>query len=82
MEGEIGQETNLVFNVKRAMLSGPNAPTALICGNDERGLHAYLAALGLGLHIPQDISILGFDDFKTVSTALNAAADNRCAALL
>lgn len=70
MEGEIGQETDHTFEVARTMLSAPNPPTALICGNDEMALQAYLAALGLGLRIPQDISILGFDDFKTVSTAL------------
>jgi len=73
MEGEIGQETNRTFEVARAMLEARNAPTALICGNDEMALQAYLAALGLGLNIPSNVSILGFDDFKTVSAALKPA---------
>jgi LacI family transcriptional regulator len=70
MEGPIGAETNLVFEETRKMLSGPDRPTALMCGNDEIALQAYLAALGLGLRIPEDISIVGFDDFRTVSLAL------------
>lgn len=70
MEGEIGAETNHVFAVAQAMLSKSDRPTALVCGNDEIALQAYLAALGLGLRIPQDVSVVGFDDFKTVSTAL------------
>ena len=70
MEGPIGSETNRVFSEARKMLSGPNPPTALICGNDEIAFQAYLAALGLGLRIPEDISIVGFDDFQTVSLAL------------
>ena len=70
MEGEIGQEVNHVFEIVKAMLSKPERPTAILCGNDEMALQAYLAALGLGLRIPQDVSIVGFDDFKTVSTAL------------
>lgn len=70
MEGDIGEEANHVFAVAQAMLSKPDRPTALVCGNDEIALQTYLAALGLGLRIPQDVSIVGFDDFKTVSTAL------------
>lgn len=70
MEGQIGAETNHVFAETRDMLSGGNRPTALICGNDEIALQAYLAALGLGLRIPEDISIVGFDDFRTISLAL------------
>lgn len=73
MEGEIGQEVNHVFEIVKAMLSEPERPTAIFCGNDEMALQGYLAALGLGLRIPQDVSIVGFDDFKTVSTALKPA---------
>ena len=43
---------------------------AILCGNDEIALQAYLAALSLGLRIPEDVSIAGFDDFRIVSLAL------------
>jgi LacI family transcriptional regulator len=70
MEGPIGQEQNNVFQVTTDMLSGPDRPTALVCGNDEIALQAYLAALGLGLSIPNDICIVGYDDFQVVSLGL------------
>jgi LacI family transcriptional regulator len=70
MEGPIGDEQNSVFQVATEMLSRPDRPTALVCGNDEMALQAYLAALGLGLTIPGDICIVGYDDFRTVSLAL------------
>jgi DNA-binding LacI/PurR family transcriptional regulator len=37
-------------------------PTALLCFNDVVAVGAYRAAYELGLHIPNDISVVGFDD--------------------
>jgi len=37
-------------------------PTAIFCLNDEMASGAYLAARDAGLRIPEDVSILGFDD--------------------
>jgi len=70
MEGAIGRETNYVYREALDILSMPDRPTALVCGNDEMALQAYLAALSLGLRIPDDITIVGFDDFRTVSLGL------------
>lgn len=70
MEGPIGRETNYVYREALDILSSPNRPTALVCGNDEMALQAYLAALSLGLRIPDDLTIVGFDDFRTVSLGL------------
>jgi len=44
------------------ILSQPNRPTALCSANDEMAAGAYLAAKSLGLRIPHDLSIVGFDD--------------------
>jgi LacI family transcriptional regulator len=47
----------------RAILSGPPPhPTAVICGNDTLAIGALLEARVMGLSIPQDLSITGFDD--------------------
>lgn len=73
MEGPIGDEQNRVYAVATEMISRPNRPTALVCGNDEIAFQAYLAALGLGLSIPDDICIVGYDDFRVVSLALKPA---------
>ncbi|RFU87053.1 LacI family transcriptional regulator [Streptomyces triticagri] len=44
-------------------------PTALVCDDDLIAAGASKAARRLGLHIPQDLSITGFDDL-TLATAL------------
>jgi LacI family transcriptional regulator len=44
------------------LLEMPNPPTAVFCFNDRMALGAYEAAHAKGLRIPQDISIVGFDD--------------------
>ena len=70
MEGPIGAENNHVYREAVEMLSLVKRPTAIMCGNDEVALQVYLAALAQGLRIPEDLSIVGFDDFKLVSNAL------------
>ncbi len=44
------------------LLKSPNRPTAIVCGNDENAVGVYRAAAELGLRIPQDLSVTGFDD--------------------
>jgi DNA-binding LacI/PurR family transcriptional regulator len=40
-------------------------PTAIFALNDLQALGVYLAARDLGLHIPDDLSVVGFDDIPT-----------------
>ncbi len=42
-------------------------PTAIICGNDVLAIGAITRAKALGLNIPDDISITGFDDIEISS---------------
>lgn len=44
--------------------------TALCCGNDQMAIGSYRAAYELGLAIPKDLSIIGFDDLE-ISAFLN-----------
>lgn len=37
-------------------------PTALICGNDQMAAGAYLALARLGLRVPDDVTVVGYDD--------------------
>lgn len=46
----------------RELLARREAPTAVFAINDLYALGAYLGATSLGLRVPQDISIVGFDD--------------------
>jgi LacI family xylobiose transport system transcriptional regulator len=44
------------------LLRRPDRPTAVFTGNDLQALGLYEAARELGLRIPQDLSVVGFDD--------------------
>ncbi|GHA33155.1 LacI family transcriptional regulator [Devosia pacifica] len=45
-----------------ALLSQADPPTAIFCFNDRMAIGCYEAARSLGLSIPEDLSIVGFDD--------------------
>jgi LacI family transcriptional regulator len=44
------------------LLDLPERPTAIFAGSDQQALGVYEAARQHGLHVPQDLSIVGFDD--------------------
>ncbi|MDQ1295444.1 MAG: LacI family transcriptional regulator, xylobiose transport system transcriptional regulator [Actinomycetota bacterium] len=44
------------------LLDSPRRPTAVVTGNDLQALGVYKAARALGLRIPEDLSVVGFDD--------------------
>jgi LacI family transcriptional regulator len=46
----------------RALLQRRDRPTAIVTGNDLQALGVYQAARELRLHIPEDVSVVGFDD--------------------
>jgi LacI family transcriptional regulator len=48
----------------RALLGADNPPTAVFCGNDVIALGAWDAAISAGLRIPDDLSVIGFDDIE------------------
>jgi LacI family transcriptional regulator len=49
------------------LLDMPDPPTAIFCFNDRMAMGAYDALRSRGLRVPDDISIIGFDDEETVS---------------
>jgi LacI family transcriptional regulator len=51
---------------RRAIGASPR-PTAIICGNAYLAVGAELEALAMGLSIPRDISIVGYDDIELLS---------------
>lgn len=46
------------------LLRRPEPPTAIICGDDLQALGVYEAARIAGLRIPDDLSVVGFDDVE------------------
>ncbi len=49
------------------LLSLKLRPTAIFTGNDEMAAGVYMAARNLGLEIPKDLSVVGFDDSPVAS---------------
>lgn len=57
----------------RELLALPDAPTAVFAGNDLQALGVYDAARERGLRVPEDLSVVGYDDIapaRWVSPAL------------
>ena len=52
------------------LLSRPDRPTGIFCFNDRTAMGVYQAANALGLVIPDDLSVVGFDDQEMISDSL------------
>lgn len=48
----------------KTIMSAPNPPTAVMCGNDVLAAGALRGAKALGLEVPRDVSVTGFDDIE------------------
>lgn len=48
----------------KTLMSTPNPPTAVMCGNDVLASGALRGAKTLGLEVPRDVSVTGFDDIE------------------
>jgi len=53
-----------------SLLRSANPPTALFCFSDRMAMGAYQAAAELGLSIPGDLSVVGFDDQALIADSL------------
>lgn len=60
VEGNFHHEAG--YAAAHALLTRPDRPTAIFAGNDLQALGVYEAARELGLRVPEDLSVVGFDD--------------------
>lgn len=58
------------FTETQRLLSLDQAPTAIFAGTDRTAMASYQAIRAMGMRIPEDISIIGFDNQIDVSTNL------------
>ncbi|MCH4168515.1 MAG: LacI family transcriptional regulator [Streptococcaceae bacterium] len=58
---ESKHDNQALYQSAKMLLEMPNRPTAIHCINEFSASSAYLAARDVGLKIPEDISITGFD---------------------
>ena len=53
----------------QTLLSLPQRPTAILAQNDDMAVAAIAAARDMGLSVPQDLSVAGFDNSEVSRTA-------------
>jgi DNA-binding LacI/PurR family transcriptional regulator len=54
--------TDVAEEMLTSVLQSADRPTAILCFNDEIAMAAYRAANRLGMRIPADLSVIGFDN--------------------
>jgi LacI family transcriptional regulator len=57
----------------RMLLTLPDPPTAIFCGNDRAAMGCYAGIQSLGLHIPDDVAVIGFDNQRDIAEGLYPA---------
>lgn len=62
LEGEFTSDSG--HSLAGKAMEHTNPPTALICGDDMMALGAISAVNELGLRVPEDVSVIGFDDIS------------------
>jgi LacI family transcriptional regulator len=66
-EGDFTESSG--YKAARKLLSLPNRPTAIFCSNDDMAIGAMRAAQEMGLRLPGELSLVGFDDTVRASMA-------------
>ncbi|RFU60053.1 LacI family DNA-binding transcriptional regulator [Bacillus sp. V59.32b] len=64
-EGDFSYESG--FNMMLKLLAIDHPPTAVFAANDEMAIGAIKAIKSKGLQVPEDLSVIGFDDIKFAS---------------
>lgn len=69
---EAGWDIAPGYRAATALLSAPAGarPTALLAGNDRAAIGVVLAAAHLGLTVPRDVSVMGYDDERRVAEVM------------
>ena len=67
-----GDSTNgqLLWDSVERLMALPEPPTVLCCGNDEMAMRVYGILRTRGLRIPEDISVAGYDDHRSIADTL------------
>jgi LacI family transcriptional regulator len=66
--GPIEHETGLIFGTE--LLQLPTRPTVIYCGTDYIAFGMIDAAKRLGLRVPEDIQVVGYDDLAMASWSM------------
>ena len=55
------------YEATKSLMALERPPTAIFCANDRMAMGCYEALKELGLRIPEDVSVVGFDDDELAS---------------
>ncbi|PRH80812.1 LacI family transcriptional regulator [Streptomyces solincola] len=67
----VGGDVEAGYRAARRLLGAKRRPTALFCFNDRMAAGAYRAAAESRLSIPDDLSVIGFDDQELVCESVH-----------
>lgn len=65
------EEEFYINGFTRSLLSKEDKPTAIFCYNDKVAMNVVKVAKELGVRIPEELSIVGYDNDETISAALD-----------
>ncbi|GAA4369030.1 LacI family DNA-binding transcriptional regulator [Nocardioides caricicola] len=63
------QPPTAAYDAARELLAGPDRPTAVVCFSDAFAFATIRAAESLGLQVPADVSVVGFDDSRLAASS-------------
>ena len=64
-------EFDLLWDALDRLLSAPNPPTVICCGNDKMAMRVYGLLRDRGLRVPDQMSVAGYDDYRIISNFLH-----------
>lgn len=64
-----GYQTSLTIDAARTLLTLSDRPTAVFAANDSSAIGVLEVAAQLGLRVPADLSVIGFDDIPQAANA-------------
>lgn len=64
-EGDFQEQSG--YDAARSLIESPGRPTALMAANDRMAVGAMAAIADAGLRVPEDVSLIGFDDVSLAS---------------
>lgn len=71
--GPVSARRTVAYEAAMDLLERRDRPTAIICSKDEFALQTLGAAARLGLRVPDDLSVIGFDDVQIISATTRPA---------
>lgn len=67
IEQRSSRDNGIAFQAATELLSKPSRPDGIFCGADGLAIHTVEAARALGLSVPEDVSVVGFNNIPTAS---------------